>query len=67
VTTPSSISAPPSLEQLYAMLGQLHAENTMLKVIIAQHPEIIAAHNVEAQPAVLSGEVLPPDAPDEGA
>ncbi len=57
--SPSEINAPPSLDQLYAMLGEVMAENRVLKSIIAQHPEIIASHNV-ATPAV-SGEVLPPD------
>lgn len=49
--SPSDINAPPTPEQLYAMLGEALAENRMLKMIIAQHPEIIASHNVAAPPA----------------
>lgn len=57
---PAEINAPPSLEQLYAMYGEKCAENLMLKLIIAQHPEIIASHNV-APPAEM-----PPAPAEEG-
>lgn len=53
--SPSEINAPPTTDQLYAMLGELMAENRVLKSIIAQHPEIIATHNA-APPAEPEGD-----------
>lgn len=49
--SPSEINAPPSLEQLYAMFGEVVAENRVLKSIIAAHPEVIAATMVPEPPA----------------
>lgn len=53
---PSEIKAPPTMAQLYSLLGEAHAENMVLKSIIAEHPEIIASHNVAAPPATPAAE-----------
>lgn len=58
---PSEITAPPSLEQLYAMLGEAWAENRMMKVILAQHPEVLATHSAQQpEETALSGVVIAP-------
>jgi hypothetical protein len=65
--SPADIKAPPTPEQLYAMLGEALAENRVLKALIAQHPELFAANAVPEANGHAHDDPAPPDgAPEEG-
>ena len=58
---PSEINVQPTMEQLFAIIGEQHIQIRLYQAIIAQHPEIIATHAVmppEPNGAAVAGVVV---------